>query len=366
MRETVKPRRSARVEFAGHGREYIVYTQPVFDRAGDMIHVLETALDVSEQQEQARRLSMQNLLLNNAAAVAKITYFTGNAEGDARIIGGSTGTGLPVEHSRSFRFEDWLIPEDRGEFSQLRTGIVSGEHDTLEMVCRSDAAGDRRSYRLVVTRDRNDRKLFIGVLLDISADIAMAAERQELIKSLNNYVENERIVNAGLSQIVLEVDFDRNVEEILRIIATQLDSDRAYFGVFERDGAEFRFCHEWLNDGVTSLKNIRDCRFYAQFPKWYGRFRDNELLMIPDIHHSEYAEILREPGCRTLICAPIWVDRERCVGCLTCVLVCPYGALAPGENGTMQKCELCLENGCGAPACVTGCPNKAIVYEERE
>jgi carbon-monoxide dehydrogenase iron sulfur subunit len=59
------------------------------------------------------------------------------------------------------------------------------------------------------------------------------------------------------------------------------------------------------------------------------------------------------------------IDRDRCVGCLTCVLVCPYGALAPGENGTMQKCELCLENACGEPACVTGCPNRAIVYEER-
>ena len=42
------------------------------------------------------------------------------------------------------------------------------------------------------------------------------------------------------------------------------------------------------------------------------------------------------------------------------------GALAPGDNGTMQNCELCRENGRGAPACVTGCPNKAIVYEERE
>ncbi len=59
------------------------------------------------------------------------------------------------------------------------------------------------------------------------------------------------------------------------------------------------------------------------------------------------------------------IDRQKCVGCLTCVLVCPYGALAPGENGTMQKCELCLENSCGAPACVSGCPNGAIVYEER-
>lgn len=59
------------------------------------------------------------------------------------------------------------------------------------------------------------------------------------------------------------------------------------------------------------------------------------------------------------------VDRKKCVGCLTCVLVCPYGALAPGEDGIMQKCELCLDNSCGAPACVTGCPNRAIVYEER-
>ena len=43
------------------------------------------------------------------------------------------------------------------------------------------------------------------------------------------------------------------------------------------------------------------------------------------------------------------IDRSKCVGCLTCILVCPYGALAPGENGTMQKCELCLQNSCGEP-----------------
>ena len=59
------------------------------------------------------------------------------------------------------------------------------------------------------------------------------------------------------------------------------------------------------------------------------------------------------------------IDKSKCVGCLTCILVCPYGALSVSENGTAQKCELCLENSCGAPACVKGCPNKAIVYEER-
>ena len=61
----------------------------------------------------------------------------------------------------------------------------------------------------------------------------------------------------------------------------------------------------------------------------------------------------------------ICIDHNKCVGCLTCILVCPFGAVSQTESGTVQKCELCLENSCGEPACVKGCPNRAIVYEER-
>ena len=59
------------------------------------------------------------------------------------------------------------------------------------------------------------------------------------------------------------------------------------------------------------------------------------------------------------------IDKTKCIGCLTCVLVCPYGAISESEQGVAQKCELCLQNSCGEPACVKGCPNRAIVYEER-
>lgn len=61
----------------------------------------------------------------------------------------------------------------------------------------------------------------------------------------------------------------------------------------------------------------------------------------------------------------VTIDHDKCVGCFTCVLVCPYGAIGRGETGAVQKCELCLENMSGYPACVQGCPNRAIVYEER-
>lgn len=61
------------------------------------------------------------------------------------------------------------------------------------------------------------------------------------------------------------------------------------------------------------------------------------------------------------------IDKQKCVGCLTCVLVCPYGAVLPSPEGhAAMKCQLCTDNGRDMPNCVKNCPNGAIVYEERE
>lgn len=57
------------------------------------------------------------------------------------------------------------------------------------------------------------------------------------------------------------------------------------------------------------------------------------------------------------------VDQDRCVGCWTCIMVCPFGAVASGRDKKVAyKCDACHEE--EEAACVVGCPTGALIYCE--
>jgi len=64
----------------------------------------------------------------------------------------------------------------------------------------------------------------------------------------------------------------------------------------------------------------------------------------------------KEPGSGV-----ITLDDEKCIGCWTCLLACPIGAVNRDENRKKAvKCDLC--NGEEIPACIANCPNEALEY----
>ena len=120
------------------------------------------------------------------------------------------------------------------------------------------------------------------------------------------------------------------------------------------------FANSGLDDMVEALKGK------AIFPRIHVE-GDDKITFAVSCRHCEDPICIKSciAGALSKKDGVVCVDQNKCVGCLTCMLVCPYGALAPAENGIMQKCELCLNNAAGSPACVAGCPNNAIVYESR-
>ncbi len=61
----------------------------------------------------------------------------------------------------------------------------------------------------------------------------------------------------------------------------------------------------------------------------------------------------------------VLIDDELCIGCKSCVLVCPFGAIALSpDQKAVFKCDLCVERLSKGqiPACVSTCPTRALLF----
>jgi electron transport protein HydN len=94
-------------------------------------------------------------------------------------------------------------------------------------------------------------------------------------------------------------------------------------------------------------------------------------------HHCEDAPCVNACPSHAIVYRQntVQVEQERCLGCKTCVVACPFGAMevvtvpahrhfggvtvSVGVKAEAQKCDLCVDHA-GGPACVSVCPTDAL------
>ncbi len=65
----------------------------------------------------------------------------------------------------------------------------------------------------------------------------------------------------------------------------------------------------------------------------------------------------------------VWRQKFKCIGCKSCVFVCPFGAISLNiVRHVVSKCDLCcdLVEAGGEPRCVSTCPANALSFEAVE
>jgi electron transport protein HydN len=96
---------------------------------------------------------------------------------------------------------------------------------------------------------------------------------------------------------------------------------------------------------------------------------ENKVCMPIQCHHCEDAPCVKAcvPGAlKKDADGHVLINKKRCIGCKSCVLACPFGAVQviEGEPAIAHKCDFCADVPAGAgqgdPMCVAACPEKAL------
>ncbi len=247
-------------------------------------------------------------------------FFVKNANDDLRYLrcnrnffqmtGFSPSCIIGKTDSEIFSFET----KSAEKFREGDLKVLRGEpYDSVEIF--KNASGKQfivRAIKSTVTCS-DGTQLLIGIIINISRQHQLEQAQKENIRMLNNYINNERIINQSLARITVENDFSTAIHEILGIIGENADADRCYIRQYDKNYSHTQNDYSWSRDGVQfSLPADLEM---TEFLTLRNRLLNHEDVIIADTDNpppglEKEAEFLSSNNVRSTLTSGIWVDNR--------------------------------------------------------
>ena len=208
--------------------------------------------------------------------------------------------------ARKFREDDQAVVNSAEKLNiRERFHSASGELLTVQTVKNTLVRSD-------------GTQLLIGMGVDISREYELEQQQKRTIESLNYATRCERIINQSLSMITVETDFNRAVDEMLRIIGENADADRAYIFLYTGDGQKISNEYEWVREGIEAQKEQLQNTSMSAFPVWESMLLEKrelvvENMAVPPPLLAEELSMLTSQGIKSLLVSGIWWE-DRLIG----------------------------------------------------
>ena len=278
--------------------------------------------DVSRSRESERQARTNLQLLQNIMDNLPGCVFIKDADNDFSYVMCNRKfgemTGFSVEQVPG-RLDREIFPLDEAAVQKFRENdravIESGEKLNIREQFLTVDGQTMFVQTLKTAMDKFDGgKYVLGISIDVSREYELEQAQKRMIESLDYATRCERIINQSLSMITLEPDFDKAVNEMLRIIGENADADRAYIFLFTSDGCRYASNeYEWVRSGVSPQKQNLQQADMAAFPQWMTLLRAKKEILVLDTDHppdelEAELKFLKPQGIKSLLVSGIWQD----------------------------------------------------------